>query len=86
MESAFVRPLLLVMTLSLGACSQTLMTPTSGIDSTTAKQAAEAAVNALVEDTCRDAWLPTTYSSRDTPETQLGNRANNASRDGWCNQ
>lgn len=39
---------------------------------------------AIIRDTCLHAWRPTTYSSRDTPETQLGNRANNAARAKWC--
>lgn len=37
----------------------------------------------IAADVCR-AWQVTPYSSRDTPETQLGNRANNAARAAYC--
>jgi hypothetical protein len=34
---------------------------------------------------CKDAWLPTKYSSsKDTTETVDGNRANNRSREAFC--
>jgi hypothetical protein len=29
-------------------------------------------------------WRPTTWSSRDTPETIDGNKGNNARRKAWC--
>lgn len=64
---------LLVMTSSLGGCLHLQTTPTAAIE-------ADKAIAAKV---C-SVWLPTTYSSRDTEVTQLGNRANNAARDGYC--
>jgi uncharacterized lipoprotein YajG len=67
------RLLPLVTTCLLAGCQLT---------STTRTNAAEAAA-AIAADVCR-AWQPTTYSSRDTAETQLGNRANNAARDAYC--
>jgi hypothetical protein len=40
---------------------------------------AEIAVGAA----CRS-WPETTYSKKDTPQTQVGNKFNNTSRDGFC--
>jgi hypothetical protein len=37
----------------------------------------------IAADTCR-AWRPVTYSSRDTEQTKLQARANNAARDAYC--
>ena len=64
---------LLVMTSSLAGCLHLQTTPTGATE-------ADREVTAGV---C-SVWLPTTYSSRDTEETQLGNRANNAARDIYC--
>lgn len=76
MANAWMVPLLLAMTFGLAGCSPTLSTLTGGTD------AAKAAAS-IAADVCR-AWKPTPYSIRDTPETQLGNRSNNASRDSYC--
>lgn len=62
---------LLAMTLYLAACQLQTTTRTAATDA------------AIAADVCR-VWQPTTYSSRDTAETQLGNRANNAARDAYC--
>ena len=35
-------------------------------------------------DLCERAWKPVTYSSRDTQETQLQARQNNAAYDSYC--
>lgn len=78
---------LLVMMSFLVACSQTNTTLTGVIDSALSggtEQRAEASFDRIRADICRRAWRPTPYSSRDTPETQLGNRANNAARDEFC--
>lgn len=37
----------------------------------------------IAADVCR-VWLPVTYSSRDTPETQIEVRAGNAARNAYC--
>lgn len=63
--------LVLATTFFLAGCQQTLTTRT---DATEAN---------IVRDVCR-AWPITTYSSRDTEETILGNRANNAARSAYC--
>lgn len=76
MASAWMLPLLLAMMCVLAACSPTLTTLTGGTDA----PAAEASISA---DVCR-AWKPVTYSSRDTGQTQLEARANNAGRDSYC--
>lgn len=65
--------LLLGMTSCLGGCLSLNTTRTSAIE----------ADKAIAAQVCR-VWLPTTYSSRDTEETRLGNRANNAARDAYC--
>jgi len=31
-----------------------------------------------------DFWRPTTWSSKDTPQTIEGNKINNARRKAWC--
>lgn len=67
----------LAMTCFLAGCSQTLTTLSGGTEP------AEEADQAIATDVCR-AWKPTPYSSRDTPETQTGNRANNAARVAYC--
>jgi len=70
-ESAFALPLLLAMMCLLVACQSTPRTNTA---------AADAAVTSGV---C-SAWQPVTYSSRDTPDSILQIRANNAARDAYC--
>lgn len=79
--SVYAGPLMLATMFSVAACQSILPTPTAG----TEERAAEAEA-ALARHICQEAWLPTTYSSRDTPETQLGNRANNAARDAFCRE
>lgn len=61
------------MTLSLAACSPTLMTQT----------AATSADQSIAEKVCR-VWVPVTYSSSDTEQTQLEVRASNAAREAYC--
>lgn len=64
---------LLGMTSWLGGCSSLSTTRTAAIE----------ADQAIASDVC-SVWLVTSYSRRDTEETQLGNRANNAARDAYC--
>ena len=66
-------PLLLAMLFSTAACQQIPTTRTVAIEADTM----------IAEDIC-DVWLPVSYSSRDTDETQLEARANNAARDAYC--
>lgn len=61
----------LVMTLFLAGC---LQTTTTHIAATESK---------IVAGVCK-VWVPVTYSSRDTLETQLKVRANDAARDTYC--
>jgi hypothetical protein len=76
MANAWMRLLLLAMLCVLAGCSPTLTTLTGGTDAAKTEQS-------IAADACR-AWKPVTYSSRDTPETQLGNRASNAARESYC--
>lgn len=69
--SAFVMLPLLGMTFCLAGCLPTLMTRTGEID------------GKVTAGVCA-AWLPVTYSSRDTEQTQLEVRANNAARKAYC--
>ena len=71
LRSAWSPLCLLGLTCSLAGCLETRATRIAATD----KRAAVAVCSA---------WLPTTYSSRDTPETQLGVRANNAARAAYC--
>ena len=59
------------MTFCLAGCSLTSTTPTGEIE------------RKLTAGVCK-AWLPVTYSSQDTPETQMEARANNAARKAYC--
>lgn len=77
MAGASGKLLLLVMMSSLVGC-QSIQTTLTG-----ETEAAERAAEELRKQTC-EAWKPVTYSSRDTPETQLEARANNAARDVYC--
>lgn len=61
------------MTLSLAACSPTLTTQT----------AATEADRSIAAGVCR-VWVPVTYSGRDTEQTQIEARANNAARVAYC--
>ena len=63
----------LVMTFSMVGCQQTLTTRSAGIE------ADKAAASAACE-----AWKPLTYSSKDTDQTQLEVRGNNAARGAYC--
>lgn len=63
--------LLLATTWLLTGCSPTTTTLTAATDERVAS-----GVCAV--------WLPVTYSSRDTDQTQLEARANNAARDAYC--
>ena len=78
MRRAWMPLLLLPMTFVLAGCQSTTETLIGG----TEKRSADAE-QAIADDVCR-AWPVTPYSSRDTPETQTGNRANNAARDAYC--
>ena len=69
---------MLAMTFLLVGCQAIPMTLTGGTEA--AKADAE-----IAADVCR-AGKPVTYSSRDTPETQLQARANNAARTAYCPQ
>lgn len=73
MASAWTLPFLLVMTCLLAGCQSILPTNTAATE------------KSIAADTCR-AWKPTTYSSRDTPETKTEARANNAARDSYCSE
>jgi hypothetical protein len=76
MANAWMRLLLLAMLCVLARCSPTLSALSGGIDAAKTEQS-------IAVDVCR-AWKPVTYSSRDTRETQLGNRASNAARISYC--
>lgn len=65
--------LTLGMTSFLAGCSPTLGTPTAATEADTAAAAG----------VCR-VWTPVTYSNRDTEQTQLEARANNAARKAYC--
>lgn len=76
-QTTRLKPLLaLATTFFLAACSPTLTTLTGGTDDET--------WNAVTRRLCAEAWRPQTYSSRDTDQTQLEARANNAARDAYC--
>jgi uncharacterized lipoprotein YajG len=64
--------LMLATTSFLAGCSPTSSTLTVETES------------AIAADVCQ-AWQPVTYSSRDTEQTQLQARANNAARAAYCN-
>jgi len=68
-------PLLLVTMFSVAGCQNLLTTRTGATraDTTTAIQVCSI-------------WGAVTYSSRDTPETRLEARANNAARDAYCKE
>lgn len=71
--SALRTLLLLGMTSSLGGCLSLQTTPTAAID----------ADKAIAAEVCRE-WVSISYSSRDTEQTRLEARANNAARDAYC--
>jgi hypothetical protein len=64
-------PLLLGMMCLLAGCQSILPTNTAATE------------RAVAANTCR-AWKPISYSSRDTDQTRLEARANNAARDAYC--
>ena len=66
---------LLVMTSSLGGCQSLTTTRTAGIE----------ADKAVTVGVCR-VWVPITYSSRDTDQTRLEVRGNNAARGKYCGE
>lgn len=68
---ALIGPLALAMTCLLAGCQMIPTTSTAGTEA------------AIAADVCR-VWSPVTYSSRDTPETTLEVRANNAARAAYC--
>lgn len=76
MVSVFGKPLMLVMMFFLAGCQQTLTTRTGETDELW---------RAVARQVCESAWRPVTYSSRDTEQTQLEARANNAARAKYCN-
>lgn len=84
-ESVLTIPLLLATTFYLVGCQSIRTIHTDETDEAS-RRAADSAVEKLVHDTCERAWLPTPWSSRDTPETQLANRANNAARKSYCRE
>lgn len=52
---------------------------------TVAKLPADQVIAEFTGKVCKEAWLPTPYSSsRDSQETIDGNQANNRSRDAFC--
>jgi hypothetical protein len=55
----------------LGGCQSILPTNTAATETS------------IAADTCR-AWKPVTYSSRDSEQTQVEARANNAARESYC--
>lgn len=55
----------------LGACQPMALTPTVAIDTRTAEQVCSV-------------WKAVSYSSKDTSQTQLEVRANNAAREAYC--
>lgn len=65
--------LVLGVTSFLGGCLSLNTTRTSAIE----------ADKAIAAEVCR-VWVPVTYSSRDTEQTRLEARANNAARDEYC--
>ena len=71
--SALRTLLLLGMTSCLAGCLSLQTTPTAAID----------ADKAIAAEVC-SVWVPVTYSSRDTEQTRLEARANNAARDAYC--
>lgn len=71
--NVFAMPLLLATTFFLAACSQTLTTQTVATD------------KIIAADVCR-AWPRTTYSSRDTEQSQREAQANNAARSAYCGE
>ena len=77
MASAWTLPSLLAMTCLLVACQSIPKTLIGGTDS------AAKASSSIAADVCR-AWHPVTYSSRDTDQTKVDARANNAARDSYC--
>lgn len=64
---------LLVMTCFLAGCQLTPATQTAAIEID----------RNVVESVC-ETWKTVTYSSRDTEQTQLEARANNAAREAYC--
>ena len=70
--TVFVTPLLLGMTFLLAGC---LLTPRT--------QTAATSDIHITAGVC-SVWKPVTYSSRDTDQTQLEARANNAARKAYC--
>lgn len=71
--SAFAMPIVLAMTLSLAGCLTTRATLIGGTE------------GRIVSDVC-SVWKPVTYSSRDTEQTRLEARANNAARNAYCKE
>lgn len=72
--------LALAMTSCLAGCLSLQTTPTGEIEARAAAIAADKAIAAKV---CAE-WVAVTYSSRDTEQTRLEVRANNAARDAYC--
>ena len=70
-KSAWILPLLLATMCFLAGCQSIQTTHTAETE------------RDIVAAVCW-AWKPVTYSSRDTPETQLQARANNSAHDAYC--
>lgn len=86
-STTVLRGLVLLVPLLTTACSQTLISGIrTNLDNPRNMQnmSVRQIEKALTERICAEAWQPSTYSSRDTPETIDGNRANNRARDAFC--
>lgn len=71
MGSALMRLPMLATMLFLAGCLPTTTTHIAGTEAN------------IAAGVCR-VWKPVTYSSRDTDQTRLEARANNAARDAYC--
>lgn len=72
MARGWMLPSMLATTCFLAGCSQTSTTLIAGTEAR------------IVSDTCRRAWRPISWSSRDTEQTQIEVRAGNAARKAYC--
>lgn len=89
-RSGWMLPLLLATMFLPAGCQSILPTRTGATDwgrlaEALGNQTAAAQANdANRADLCKRGWLPQTYSSRDTEQTQAEARANNAARAAFC--
>lgn len=77
-RSAWTQPLLLATMFCLVGCGtlQGISTRTSATE----------ALEPNIADLCRRAWVPVTYSGKDTDQTQLEVKAINAARATYCGE